>query len=117
MSLDRSITEFGDEGLRVTHVASLDQVPSPFLDLLTDEHRQAFANPGNYFRRLAAEARVPSMAEWLGYLAGADCCTLEIYPSKYCPAVIVAARTFGFHCVNRLPSRLSEKWSPACSTR
>ncbi len=101
MSLQSFTNSFDGQSLLITPGANLEDVPSPFVELLTDDHRAAFADPADYFGTLASQCTIGSMKTWLRVLAEANTCSVEINTSRWAMAVIV--KVAGFQISLRIP--------------
>ncbi len=94
MPIERFTNDFDDESILISPGTDLSEVPDPFAELLTDEHRAAFTTPSRYFAGLAAECTIPLMRTWLELLADADQCQIEINLCEWSKAVIARVARF-----------------------
>jgi hypothetical protein len=94
MEIQQFRNSFDGDSLLIGPGASLDQVPSPFAELLTDEIRTAFTRSSEYFATLATHCTIATMKTWLQRLADAEDCFVEINTSRWNTAVIVKVAGF-----------------------
>jgi hypothetical protein len=58
--------------------ADLADVPSPYRELLRDQHREAFSDAAGYFRHLADLCALDGMKQWFAAIAKAGRCGLVV---------------------------------------
>lgn len=94
MAIQKYTNIMEGESLLVTPGSTLDEVPSPFCNLVTEEHRAAFDSPSRYFGGLASQCATKPMRHWLELLARADHCRVEINIHEFNTAVILKVDRF-----------------------
>jgi hypothetical protein len=85
---------YGGPSLLIDASDDLAAVPSPFSDLLNNEHRLVLADTHAYFQQLASECAIDTMRTWLLHLADMDRCQVEINIDRFGTAVVVKAGDF-----------------------
>jgi hypothetical protein len=81
---------WGGESLFIPFGVDLDLIPSPHQELMTPQHREAFARPDSYFVSLAERAALPGMRRWLMTIAEAGAYELHVH------------HTFEFHGMSQV---------------
>ncbi|MGA2259767.1 MAG: hypothetical protein ABSG53_34250 [Thermoguttaceae bacterium] len=79
MSLEIKQNILGGQSLWISPRADLSDVPSPYRELLRDEHRHAFTNAAAYFGQLAETCELDGMKQWLAEIAKSGRCGLQVH--------------------------------------
>jgi hypothetical protein len=79
MCLEVKQNILGGQSLWISPGADLADVPSPYRELIQDEHREAFSNTTAYFKHLAGSCDLDGMKQWLAEIAAVGRCGLQIH--------------------------------------
>ena len=79
VSLEIKQNILGGQSLWILPGADLSNVPSPYRELLRDEHREAFNNTTAFFGNLAETCELDGMKQWLTEIANSGRCVLQVH--------------------------------------